>query len=106
MTVRIPPKAQGLSSEVFTVDFRETAPALSNKTMFLKDRKSSQFGGLAVGVPSELRGLEAAQNRWGSRPWRDLVEPSAKLAAGWQVDTELARRMKVSEIINSNVHPD
>ncbi|KAH8083772.1 gamma-glutamyltranspeptidase [Cristinia sonorae] len=92
MTVRVPVNG---SSEVFTVDFRETAPALSNKTMYAKDPLSAAFGGLAVGIPGELRGLEEAHKRWGSLPWNDLVQPSIQLARGWAVPAELARRIQM-----------
>ena len=96
MTVRVPPSSPNTSSEVFSVDFRETAPALSNKTMYVNDPLASRFGGLAVGVPGELRGLEEAHSRWGKLPWKQLVEPAAKLADGWVVQAELARRLEVS----------
>ena len=96
MTVRIPPSSPNASSEVFSVDFRETAPALSNKTMYVDNPLASRFGGLAVGVPGELRGLEEAHSRWGKLPWKQLVEPAAKLADGWVVQAELARRLEVS----------
>ena len=95
MTVRVPPTAAGGASEVFTVDFRETAPGLASKTMFVDDPLAAQIGGLSVGVPGELRGLEAAHSLWGQLPWSELVEPSAELAAGWKVDVELAKRLQI-----------
>lgn len=95
MTIRIPPSSPNVSSEVYTIDFREVAPALANTTMYVGDPMKSLFGGLAVGVPGELRGLEEAHKRWGSLPWSDLVQPSIKLARGWRVPTELARRIQV-----------
>ena len=97
MTVRIPPSSPNASSEVFTIDFRETAPALSNKTMYVDDPLASRWGGLSVGVPGELRGLEEAHKRWGNLPWSVLVEPAAKLAKGWVVQPELARRIEVRD---------
>ena len=95
MTVRIP-RGPGEASEAWTIDFRETAPGLSNSTMFVADPLLARRGGLSVGVPGELRGLEEAHRRWGKLPWKKLVEPSVKLAKGWRVDPELARRMQVS----------
>lgn len=41
---------------------------------------ASLFGGLAVAVPGELQGLEAAWKRFGSKPWAQLVKPAADLA--------------------------
>ena len=96
MTVRIPPSLPGGSSEVYTIDFRETAPALANATMYRNDPMSSLFGGLSVAVPGELRGLEEAHRRWGSLPWKRLVQPSVELARGWKVDKELGKRIPAS----------
>ncbi|KAA1471669.1 gamma-glutamyltranspeptidase [Dentipellis sp. KUC8613] len=93
MTVRVP-TPEG-ASEVWTIDFRETGPALANATMYVGDPKASLFGGLAVGVPGELRGLEAAHTRWGKLPWSRLVQPSVDLAAGWKVGIELGRRLEL-----------
>ncbi|CAL1707127.1 unnamed protein product [Somion occarium] len=95
MTIRIPPAMTNRSSEVYTVDFREVAPALANKTMYVHDPLASLIGGLAVGVPGELRGLEEAHKRWGKLGWKQLVYPSVELAKGWKVPKELARRIEM-----------
>jgi len=95
MTVRFPSSKDGKSSEAWTVDFRETAPALANKTMYIKDPTKAKFGGLAVGTPGEVRGLEEAHKRWGTLPWERLVRPSVELAAGCKVGRELAKRINV-----------
>lgn len=97
MTIRIPPSSSSpnASSEGWTIDFRETAPALSNTTMYTGDPYSSRFGGLSVGVPGELLGLEEAHKRWGKLNWKRLVMPSVELAKGWQVSNELAMRIRV-----------
>lgn len=121
MTVRIPPAQPDASSEVFTIDFRETAPALSNKTMFPPHSNSSQFGGLSVGIPGEVRGLEEAHRRfvglkafvnivheacrWGSLPWKTLVEPSVALARGWTVQKELGQRITVRSLFTWDETP-
>ncbi|KAJ8514465.1 hypothetical protein ONZ45_g8022 [Pleurotus djamor] len=91
MTVRVP--SPNGTTQAWTIDFREVAPALANATMYRGDPNSSRFGGLAVGVPGEVRGLEEAHSRWGSLPWRTLVQPSVNLAKGWKVDAELAKRI-------------
>jgi len=95
MTVRIPPSSEGGSSEVYTIDFRETAPGSANRTMYKDDPMASRWGGLAIGVPGEIRGLQEAHRRWGKLPWARLVQPNADLAAEWTVDKELARRLQV-----------
>lgn len=80
---------------VMAIDFRETSPAASTAKMYKKDRGASQVGGLAVGVPGELRGLEAAHKLYGKVPWAELVQPVADLARQWQVSRELARRIRI-----------
>ncbi|KAF9049718.1 gamma-glutamyltranspeptidase [Panaeolus papilionaceus] len=93
MTVRIPPTNGSSTSQAFTVDFRETAPALSNTTMYKDNPLASQIGGLSVAVPGEVRGLSEAHKRWGSLPWSRLIQPSIDLASGWHVDRELGKRI-------------
>ncbi len=44
-------------------------------------------GPLAIAVPGQVAGLERAHDRFGTRRWRDLVEPARALAArGMDVD--------------------
>jgi gamma-glutamyltranspeptidase/glutathione hydrolase/leukotriene-C4 hydrolase len=95
MTVRIPPGAHSSKSSVFTVDFRERAPAASTSTMFGTDPNTSRYTGLAVGIPGEIRGLAEAHARWGKLSWKRLFEPSIELAEGWKVGKELDWRLKV-----------
>lgn len=47
------------------VDFRETAPAQAFEDMFKDHVDNSIFGGLAAGVPSELRGLDYIHKKHG-----------------------------------------
>ncbi|KAL4066312.1 gamma-glutamyltranspeptidase [Scleroderma yunnanense] len=95
MTVRIPPREPGGASEVFSVDFREIAPALAHKHMYSDNATAAMYGGLSVAVPGELRGLAEAYKRWGgSLTWERLVRPSVDLAEQWTVDVELAKRIQ------------
>ncbi|KAH7108183.1 gamma-glutamyltranspeptidase [Auriculariales sp. MPI-PUGE-AT-0066] len=92
-TVRLPN-----GGGVYTVDFRETAPTASNKSMFGSDPMTSIFGGLSVGVPGEIRGLQEMHDRWGRLPWEQVVLPAAKLAEGWFVGPELAKRLQTYKV--------
>ena len=96
MTVRIP-NPDG-KSQVYTVDFHETAPALANSLMFTHNPILTRQGGLAVAVLGEMQGLEEAHRRWGKLPWERLVWLSVRLAQGWEVDRELARQIMVGLI--------
>jgi len=103
MTVRIPPPpGSSNSSEVYTIDFRETAPAASHEKMYSKDPILARFGGLSVGVPGELRGLQKAHQLWGKLPWGDLVWPSVELAKGWSVSQELQKRIEAFAVLMHN----
>ena len=65
------------------VNAREPAPAAARADMFAgKPPSASLDGGLAVAVPTELRGLEALWRRHGRLPWARLVRPAAALARG------------------------
>ncbi|CAJ0869370.1 3546_t:CDS:10 [Entrophospora sp. SA101] len=78
-----------------TLDFREVAPLASYKTMFVKNPELAKFGGLSVGVPGEVLGMEIAHKR--------LFEPSIKLSReGFKVPSELANRLSYSAIYAPN----
>ncbi|RKP03696.1 hypothetical protein CXG81DRAFT_9216 [Caulochytrium protostelioides] len=82
-----------LDASTFTVDFRETAPAASHPDMYRANPVHAQVGGLAVGVPGELRGFETAHRRWGRLPWARLFAPAIRLARdGFAVSPHLAAR--------------
>jgi gamma-glutamyltranspeptidase / glutathione hydrolase len=71
------------------LDFRETAPAAASRDMYLDEHgdltDGSVIGHLAVGVPGSVAGMWAAHERFGSRPWAELVEPAIALAGGFEV---------------------
>ncbi len=79
------------SGEVSALDFREVAPARATATMYVdangKGNGKSLTGGLASGVPGSVAGLAEAHRKFGSLPWKSLLEPAVKLARdGYLVD--------------------
>jgi gamma-glutamyltranspeptidase / glutathione hydrolase len=80
------------------IDYRETAPALTTKDVFLNDKgeavpAKSVISGLGIGVPGTVAGLEMAWRQYGSGrfTFADLIAPAAKLAhQGIEVDDDLA----------------
>ncbi|KND87087.1 Gamma-glutamyltranspeptidase 1 [Tolypocladium ophioglossoides CBS 100239] len=76
------------------VDFRETAPAAAFEDMYKNNTAASIYGGLASGVPGELRGTEYAHKKYGKLPWADVLAPAIKVARyGFTVTEDLVRYM-------------
>ncbi|XWW98958.1 hypothetical protein V2A60_006962 [Cordyceps javanica] len=72
------------------VDFRETAPAAAFEDMYKNNTDASLYGGLASGVPGELRGLEYVHKKYGALEWAKVMAPAIKVARhGWPVDEDL-----------------
>lgn len=82
--------------EVFTLDGRETAPLEATPQLFQIEGKPMGFfsavvGGLSVGVPGTPALMEAAHQRWGSKPWSRLFTPAIRAAQdGFEVSARLA----------------
>ncbi len=78
------------------LDFRETAPAAASQDMYNDDIGGSIRGGLASGIPGDLRGLEYLHNKHGVSffafldcillkivqvlPWRAVCNPAVHVA--------------------------
>lgn len=78
------------------IDYRETAPALAHKDMYLDEKGDvvpykSLFGIHASGVPGSVAGMWLAHKKHGSLPWKTLVQPAVTLAEeGFVVHPKLA----------------
>jgi len=78
--------------EYEAIDFRESAPAAATEDMYRGRYNQSVNGGLASGVPGELRGLEYLHKKYGKLPWKDVVYPAAEVAQrGWRVGSDLMK---------------
>ena len=81
------------SEKTVAIDYREMAPQAASKNMYLKsdgsvDKKASRYGYSAVGVPGTVAGFALAHKKFGSLPWRVLVEPAITLAANGIIVTD------------------
>ncbi|KAI0025062.1 gamma-glutamyltranspeptidase [Xylariomycetidae sp. FL0641] len=84
----------GSDGNYTVIDYREAAPAAAFEDMYRDNVNGSIFGGLAAGVPGELRGLEFAHNKFGVLPWKTVVLPAADVARdGFPVTEDLVRYM-------------
>jgi gamma-glutamyltranspeptidase/glutathione hydrolase len=71
--------------DAFTLDYREKAPALAFRDMFVDDsgkvnRDLSLSSLLASGVPGSVEGMWQAHQRFGKMEWQYLIQPSIDLA--------------------------
>jgi gamma-glutamyltranspeptidase / glutathione hydrolase len=81
------------------LDFREKAPLAATRDMYLDTAgnltERSVLGHLASGVPGAVMGLWEAHQRFGTKPWAELVAPAIQLAEeGFVVDRELAASVR------------
>ena len=74
------------TSKEYSIDYREKAPALSTRDMYLNDDGSfndkylSTFGYLSIGVPGTVAGLWEVHKQFGSLPWGALIEDAINYA--------------------------
>ena len=81
----------------YSIDYREKAPLLSTKDMYLNqdgsfnDQMLSTFGYLSIGVPGTVAGLWDVHKKFGSLPWSVLLEDAINLAEkGFEITPFLA----------------
>ena len=85
------------TKQPYSIDFREKAPLLSTKDMYLNqdgsfnDQMLSTFGYLSIGVPGTVAGLWDVHKKFGSLPWSVLLEDAINLAEkGFEITPFLA----------------
>ena len=84
------------TEQPYTIDFREKAPELSAKDMYLNkdgsfnDKNRITVGYLAIGVPG-VAGLWEVHQKFGSLPWNELIEDAIYYAEnGFEITPFLA----------------
>ncbi|HVN29856.1 MAG TPA: gamma-glutamyltransferase, partial [Candidatus Binataceae bacterium] len=83
----------------YALDYRETAPHAASADMYYRDGKPNEelakVGPLAVGVPGEIAGIDAALKRFGTMKFQQVAAPAIKLAReGFPVSEHLAGEIK------------
>ena len=83
------------TGEEAALDFREAAPGKATRDMYLDAKgevsDESLDGALAAGVPGSVRGLWELHQKYGSRPWKEVLAPAIRLASeGFTVDATFA----------------
>ncbi len=73
------------SGELATLDFREKAPLLASRDMYLDSAGNvitdkSLYGHLAAGVPGSVDGMVKAHEKFGKLSWKEVVQPALDLA--------------------------
>src|SRR5580658_6134742 len=72
------------TKQLYALDFRERAPLKASPTMFVRgghpDETLAQKGILAVAVPGEIAGIDAALKRFGVMKFQTVAGPAIKLA--------------------------
>ena len=71
--------------EVFALDYREKAPLASSKDMYLDASgnvipEKSLIGVFSVGVPGTVAGMDEMHRKFGSLPWKELIQPAIDIA--------------------------
>lgn len=88
-----------MDGKVSTLDYREKAPVAATTGMYLDSSGNviyglSEKGHKSAGVPGSVAGMVEAHSKFGSMPWRDLVQPAVDLAAkGFTLTKRQARSL-------------
>jgi gamma-glutamyltranspeptidase/glutathione hydrolase len=83
------------------IDYREQAPLSAHRDMYLDNNGEvipyqSLIGILSSGVPGTVAGMWLAHEKYGSLPWKELVQPAFNLAQkGFIVHPKLAHSIEI-----------
>jgi gamma-glutamyltranspeptidase/glutathione hydrolase len=85
-------RAKGQVGRVVAVDFDSCAPLAFRDGLVTADRQSSHYGARAVTVPAVVAGLGMVLREFGTKAWREVLQPALRLAEdGFAFDTEHQR---------------
>jgi gamma-glutamyltranspeptidase / glutathione hydrolase len=89
------------SHRLYGLDYRERAPLTAKAAMYVRngkpDEELARSGPLAVAVPGELGGLDAALRRFGTMKFSVLATPAIKLARnGFPITPHMAADIRLT----------
>jgi len=93
------------------IDYREMAPGKATREMYVEKNgevgDKGRVGALAAGIPGDVAGMALAHEKFGSLPWKRLVEPAVALARdGWALDPFHAEDLQIAaERMTESGHP-
>lgn len=98
------------TDQVLALDYREMAPALASRDMFLDehgnvDQQRARYSALSSGVPGTVAGFAQALELYGSMTLKEVLAPSIKLAEqGFAVPWDLSEILKARQKVLTE-HP-
>lgn len=96
--------------KVYALDYREKAPLASSKDMYLDASgnvipEKSSIGVFSVGVPGTVAGMEEMYRKFGSLPWKELIQPAIDIARqGHVLTSREARGLNANKLDFINVN--
>ena len=87
--------------QLYALDYREVAPKAATAAMYLRngrpDEDLARTGALAIAVPGELAGLDAALRRFGTKKFSEDAAPAIKLAReGFALSPHMAKEVAMT----------
>jgi gamma-glutamyltranspeptidase/glutathione hydrolase len=98
---------QAKTGKLYALDYREVAPRKATADMYIRDGKPveslARTGPLAIAVPGEIAGLDAALRRFGTRKFSEDAAPAIKLARdGFPLNPHMAKEVAMTAPVISN----
>ncbi|HYB90091.1 MAG TPA: gamma-glutamyltransferase [Candidatus Binataceae bacterium] len=86
------------TGKIYALDYRECAPLKATENMYVRDGKPDEMlarsGPLAVAVPGEIAGIDAALKRFGTMKFHEVAAPAIKLARdGFALEPPVSREL-------------
>ena len=89
------------TGQLYALDYREVAPKAATAEMYIRNGKADEnlarTGALAIAVPGEIAGLDAALKRFGTKKFSEVAAPAIKLARdGFPLGEHMAKEVAMT----------